>query len=70
MKLNQTAKRLAPAQEEMTIGGAPVLLTSKQAEGVKNTAVLFEEYVLNILSIKLQLSALLLLVFADENCPR
>jgi hypothetical protein len=37
---------------------------------VEYTAVLFEEYVLNILSIKLQLSALLLLVFADENCPQ
>ncbi|VFS37992.1 Uncharacterised protein [Enterobacter cancerogenus] len=34
------------------------------------TAVFFEKYVLNKLSIILQLSALLLLVFADENCPR
>ena len=31
---------------------------------------LFEKYVLNKLSIKLQLSAVLLLVFADENCPQ
>ncbi|MDM7098910.1 hypothetical protein QUG67_22690, partial [Enterobacter hormaechei] len=37
---------------------------------VENRAELFEKYVLNKLSIKLQLSAVLLLVFADENCPQ
>jgi hypothetical protein len=42
----------------------------RRQKEVENTAVLFEKYVLNTLSIKLQLSAVLLLVFADENCPQ